>query len=315
MAELHSSKAALRGEPSYVWRAGQERRLADDPAGAGERARGRVWTTAAGWGCTCGRLDAGCARRRWGWISNSSARVRRPELAPQWSAARAKACPFPTDTFDLVLSHEVLEHVQDDRQRDREIVRMLRPGGRLVLFCPNRGYPFETHGIYWRGRYHFGNIPLVNYLPRRWRDRLAPHVRVYTRARPGTALRRAAGALVERTVISSAYDNIIARRPAWARSLRTLTLFLECTPLRGLGLSHFWVVVLRICSAAGAFLPIAGFARLKFHASFENAKRFQNSPLLSSGSRRERFQTLQPSRAEQFLTFNQSSPTAIGMNY
>ncbi len=46
-----------------------------------------------------------------------------------------------------------------------EIFRVLKPGGRLVLFCPNRGYPFETHGIYWRGKYHFGNIPLVNYLP------------------------------------------------------------------------------------------------------------------------------------------------------
>ena len=89
--------------------------------------------------------------------------------------------PFPCDYFDLILSHEVLEHVQDDRAAICEMVRVLRSGGRLALFCPNRGYPFETHGIYWRGRYHFGNIPLVNWLPRRWRDRLAPHVHVYTR--------------------------------------------------------------------------------------------------------------------------------------
>ncbi len=50
-----------------------------------------------------------------------------------------------------------------------------------MLFCPNRGYPFETHGIYWRGKYKFGNIPLVNYLPRSLRDKLAPHVQIYTR--------------------------------------------------------------------------------------------------------------------------------------
>ena len=56
--------------------------------------------------------------------------------------------PFPPDSFDLILSHEVIEHVVDDRRCIAEIVRTLKPGGRLVLFCPNRGYPFETHGIY-----------------------------------------------------------------------------------------------------------------------------------------------------------------------
>ena len=44
--------------------------------------------------------------------------------------------------------------------------RVGKPGGRAVIFCPNRGYPFETHGIYWNGKYHFGNKFFVNYLPR-----------------------------------------------------------------------------------------------------------------------------------------------------
>ncbi len=124
----------------------------------------------------------------------------------------------------------------------REIVRTLRPGGRLVLFVPNRGYPFETHGIYWRGKYHFGNIPLVNYLPRRWRNRLAPHVRVYSR---GDLERLFAGLpvrMIQQTVIFGAYDNIIARRPALGRVLRAVLQTLEKTPLRVFGLSHFWVV-------------------------------------------------------------------------
>jgi hypothetical protein len=48
--------------------------------------------------------------------------------------------------------------------------------------------------------------------------------------------------IVERTVIFGAYDNIIARRPALGKALRGVLQALERTPLRGLGLSHFWVI-------------------------------------------------------------------------
>jgi len=150
--------------------------------------------------------------------------------------------PYPPNTFDLVLSHEVLEHVHDDRQSTKEIVRVLRPGGRLVLFVPNRGYPFETHGIYWNGKYHFGNKALVNYLPRSWRDRLAPHVNVYTRRDLTRLFDGLPVRMVQRAIIFGAYDNIIARMPALGKLLRAILQFLEKTPLRALGLSHFWVV-------------------------------------------------------------------------
>ena len=47
---------------------------------------------------------------------------------------------------------------------------------------------------------------------------------------------------IERTVIFGAYDNIIARFGKFGKFLRTILQYLETTPLRGLGLSHFWVV-------------------------------------------------------------------------
>jgi hypothetical protein len=112
----------------------------------------------------------------------------------------------------------------------------------MVVFVPNRGYPFETHGVYWRGRYHFGNIPLVNYLPRRLRDSLAPHVRVYTRRSLERLFDNLPVRFVERRVIFGAYDNIIARSPRLGRLLRSILQTLERTPLQGLGLSHFWVI-------------------------------------------------------------------------
>ena len=166
------------------------------------------------------------------------------------ACAAGENLPYPSDTFDLVLSHEVLEHVRDDRAAIQEIVRVLRrsdpaagqPGGRLVLFVPNRGYPFETHGIYWRNRYYFGNIPLVNYLPRGLRNRLAPHVRAYLprdlkRLLDGLPVR-----VIQRTVVFGAYDNIIARWSTSGRAMRAILHFLERTPLRAFGLSHLWVV-------------------------------------------------------------------------
>lgn len=179
MTVFDLEKAALRGEPSHVWRAGQERRLQMIRAAAGERLNGCLLVDGCGLGAYLAHL-APTARQAVGLDIEFERTQQAHAAGPAVICGAGEALPFPTDTFDLVLSHEVLEHVQDDRRAIAEIVRTLRPGGRLVLFCPNRGYPFETHGVYWRGRYHFGNVPLVNYLPRRWRDRLAPHVRVYT---------------------------------------------------------------------------------------------------------------------------------------
>jgi SAM-dependent methyltransferase len=157
-------------------------------------------------------------------------------------SAAGERLPFPDASFDLILSHEVLEHVQDDRRAAEEMARVLRYGGRAVIFVPNRGYPFETHGVYWRGRYRFGNIPFVNWLPHSVRDRLAPHVRVYSAADLSHLFAGLPLKPIERTVVFGAYDNIIARRPGLGRALRAVLQALERTPLRILGLSHFLVL-------------------------------------------------------------------------
>ena len=150
--------------------------------------------------------------------------------------------PFPTNSFDFILSHEVLEHVYDDRLAAKEMVRILRPGGRIVLFVPNRGYPFETHGMYWQGRYRFGNIPLINYLPDKLRNRLAPHVRIYSAGDLDKLFSKLPVRIIQRKIIFGAYDNIIASKPALGQLLRTTLQKLENTPLSFFGLSHFWVL-------------------------------------------------------------------------
>jgi SAM-dependent methyltransferase len=170
--------------------------------------------------------------------------------SPHILNAAGESLPLPSGIFDLILSHEVLEHIQDDRAAIREMIRVLRspnpalgqPGGRIVLFCPNRGYPFETHGIYWNGKYYFGNKLFVNYLPRILRDKLAPHVRVYSTKDLQKLFANLPVRVIERTVIFGAYDNIIARFGSLGKFLRGVLQFLERTPLKIFGLSHFWVV-------------------------------------------------------------------------
>jgi len=236
-------KAAERGVPSLVWREGQQRRLQMILDAAGSCLDGWVLVDGCGLGMYVDHL-APYVRHATGLdIEYDRVLEAHPHSLPNagWVCGVGERLPFPSGRFDLVLSHEVLEHVQDDRAVLSEIVRVLRPGGRLVLFCPNRGYPFETHGIYWHGRYRFGNIPLVNYLPSAWRNRLAPHVRAYTRRSLERLFDGLPVRFLDRRIVFGAYDNIIARRPGLGRILRSLLHTLENTPLSFFGLSHFWV--------------------------------------------------------------------------
>ena len=234
-------KAALRGEPSYVWRAGQERRLALIEQAAGHRLGGRILDNGCGVGAYLLRLHQHSEAAH-GLEFDHQRAVQAAEKLPNIVRAAGETLPYPAEAFDLILSHEVIEHVQDDRRAVAEMVRTLAPGGRLVLFAPNRGYPFETHGVYWRGKYRFGNIPLVNYLPNPLRDRLAPHVRAYTGGGLRRLFRDLPVRIVERRILFGAYDNLIARFGPLGRGLRALLQALEGTPLQAFGLSHFWVL-------------------------------------------------------------------------
>ncbi|HWQ46727.1 MAG TPA: class I SAM-dependent methyltransferase [Longilinea sp.] len=241
MPSTPSSKAAQRGEPSYVWRAGQDRRLSMVRQAAQDRCRGSVLEDGCGVGAYLTRLGQDSSLAVGLEIEHERAREAHA-LGTKVVCGAGEGLPFPDACFDLVLSHEVLEHVQSDTEAVKEIVRVLKPGGRLTVFVPNRGYPFETHGIYWHGGYHFGNKLFVNYLPRRWRDKLAPHVNVYTSKDLARLFNGLPVKIVEKRIIFGAYDNIIARAPALGKALRSILQWLERTPLRIFGLSHFWVV-------------------------------------------------------------------------
>jgi SAM-dependent methyltransferase len=248
---LEQDKAITLGHPSYVWGFGQERRLdlIRDFVPLEDRAI----------------LDVGCglgmyvrAFRRFSKdvhgvdVDEEKVAEASREL-PNIRVAPAEDLPYPSGTFDVVLLHEVIEHVTDEGRAVAEAVRVLRgpgsgeqeppgrPPGRLVVFAPNRLYPFETHGVFWRGHYRFGNIPLVNYLPDRWRRRLCPHVRAYTRRDLRQVLAGQPMRILIHTQIYPGYDKIVRRYPVPGHLMRKGTYLLERTPLRAFGLSHFLI--------------------------------------------------------------------------
>jgi SAM-dependent methyltransferase len=162
---------------------------------------------------------------------------------PNILVAPGERLPYEDGRFDVVFLHEVIEHVDDDRATIRESLRVLRPGGRVVIFAPNRLYFFETHGVYLGRRFHFGNVPLVNWLPTGLRDRLAPHVRAYTHGGIERLFEGQPARIAVHSYVYPGFDNIVARHRVLGWVLRRVFYFLEHTALRRFGLSHFVVAV------------------------------------------------------------------------
>ncbi len=251
-ADRELPEAARLGNPSFVWRFGQRRRLAiierylplpgrrvlDLGCGVGEYVRAFEREGAEALGCDI----------EWPRLVEAGRRGARRLVA-----AAGEALPFRDGALDLVVMNEVIEHVADDRATLREVARVLAPGGDCVIFAPNRLYPFETHGIRLGRRYLFGNIPLVNWLPRRLRDRLVPHARVYGRGEWSQLLDGAGFEPVAHSYVYPGFDNIAARAPRLARLLRAFCYRAEQTPFRRFGISH--LLVLRRAAEGAATAP------------------------------------------------------------
>lgn len=77
--------------------------------------------------------------------------------------------PFEGESFDVVLSDSQIEHRVDNERYLDECVRVLRPGGRLVLCVPNTAH--------WRVRWWLlrGRFPILANTPTDWL-----HLRFFT---------------------------------------------------------------------------------------------------------------------------------------
>jgi SAM-dependent methyltransferase len=76
-----------------------------------------------------------------------AARAAVGEDAARFVEADAGSLPFPDGTFDLVVANHMLYHVPDRPQALRGLLRVLRPGGRLVASTNGTGHLAELAGL------------------------------------------------------------------------------------------------------------------------------------------------------------------------
>ncbi len=159
-------------------------------------------------------------------------------------ACPGEALAFEDNTFDIVFHNEVLEHVQDDQKTIDECLRVLKPGGLMIFFTPNTLWPFEQHGMFFRGKYYWGNIPLLPYMPNFIYKKFAPHVRNYSASNLRSKIQgsRFNNEIVHFTQVFSGFDGLARKFGVIGRGIQKLIHFLEKTPLHIFGISHFIIV-------------------------------------------------------------------------
>jgi len=86
-----------------------------------------------------------------------------------------KSLPFKSQKFDKAIMSEVAEHLPDDVQGLKEVRKVLKKGGRLVLTVPNHNYPFLWDPVNWTLE-HLFNIHIQKGF---WAGIWNQHLRLY----------------------------------------------------------------------------------------------------------------------------------------
>jgi 2-polyprenyl-3-methyl-5-hydroxy-6-metoxy-1,4-benzoquinol methylase len=70
-------------------------------------------------------------------IAVAKQRAAQHDVDINWHVGDAMAVPFDEDAFDLVVTCECLEHVLEPQRMARELYRICKPGGRVLLTTPS----------------------------------------------------------------------------------------------------------------------------------------------------------------------------------
>lgn len=98
--------------------------------------------------------------------------------------ALAESLPLHDSSFDVVLLIEMLEHVRSEERVLAEAKRVLKNEGYLLIYVPNKLYPFDEHGVRIGQRnikgLYGGSIPFFSWCPQLIRKKFE-RARIYTK--------------------------------------------------------------------------------------------------------------------------------------
>ena len=161
-----------------------------------------------------------------------------------------QAIHFASCTWDYALLNEVLEHVPDDRKALREVYRILKPGGLLFIFSPNRWFPFETHGVHLRqsDRRVPHWVPFIPYIPVRLGKIAFDYwARNYGQRELAEMVNASGFFIVERTFVWLTFEDISGRQPHLIRAAKPLLRLISNTLERVPILKRFGVSQVLVC--------------------------------------------------------------------
>jgi SAM-dependent methyltransferase len=161
-----------------------------------------------------------------------------PQISERVRQGNIEAEIFEAGSVDVALLNEVLEHVSNETKTLQEIRRVLKPKGLLILFAPNRLYPFETHSVSLKhsNRQVPIYIPFIPYVPLGLGQRVFTYIaRNYWPHELRRKVRACGFTIIGTGYLWQTFENISGSRPRVVtllrRVLRRIFAFLERIPV------------------------------------------------------------------------------------